>query len=105
MWSCWAVSGAPRLLGDRAAVGTEDVECVAEVGGGPQHGGVGGQSEAERLVDLVVEVSAPDVALVGEEQITASCVQAFRPCSAVGVPNVSAVWRTIRSLRSQSRAS
>ena len=40
-------------------------------------GGVGDQGEAQRLVDLVVEVPAPDVGLVSEEQVPAQCVQAF----------------------------
>jgi len=50
---------------------------VAEVGRGPQHGGVGDQGEAQRLVDLVVEVPSPDVTLMGEEQIAAQGVQAL----------------------------
>ncbi|MDQ6671038.1 MAG: hypothetical protein M3069_09845, partial [Chloroflexota bacterium] len=57
------------FVGDGVAVGTKGVEGVAEIGRGPQHGGVGDQSQAQRLVNLVVEVPAPDVTLVGEEQI------------------------------------
>jgi len=56
------------FVGEAVAVGTEGVERVAEVGRGPQHGGVGDQSEAERLLDLVIEVPPPDVALVSEER-------------------------------------
>ena len=43
----------------------------------PQHRGVGDQGETERPVDLVIEVTAPDVTLVGEEQIAASGVPAL----------------------------
>jgi hypothetical protein len=35
------------------------------------HGGVCDQGEAQRLVDLVVEVPASDVGLMGEEEIAA----------------------------------
>ncbi len=66
-----------RFVGDGVAVGAKRVERVAEVGRGPQHGGVGDQGQAERLVDLVVEVAAPDVPLVGEEEVAAQRVQAF----------------------------
>ena len=65
------------LVGDRGAVGAQRVERVAEIGRGPQHRGVGDQGEAQCLVDLVVEVAASDVALVGEEQVTAQRVQAL----------------------------
>ena len=41
------------------------------------HGRVGDEGEAQRLVDLVVEVSAPDVTLVGEEQVATQGVQAL----------------------------
>jgi len=73
----------PVFVGDGLAVGSKGVERVAEVGRGPQHGGVGDQGEAQRLVDLVIEVQSPDVALVGEEQIAAQGVQARR-CSTGG---------------------
>ena len=44
------------FVGDGAALGAQGVERVAEVGGGPQHDGVGDEGEAECLVDLVIEV-------------------------------------------------
>ena len=43
------------------------VECIAGVGGHPQHAGVGDQCEAERLVGLVAKL-ATNVALIGDEQ-------------------------------------
>jgi hypothetical protein len=55
------------LVGDREAFGSQRSEHVGEVGGGPQHAGVGDQGEAERLVDLVVEVTA---ASAGTEGLT-----------------------------------
>ena len=61
-------------VGDGVAVGAEG---VAEVSRGPQHRGVGDEGETQRLVDLVVEVMAPDVALVSEEQVAVQCVQAL----------------------------
>jgi hypothetical protein len=63
------------FVGDGIAVGAQGVERVAEVGRGPQDRGVGDEVQAEGLVDLVVEVAATDVALVGEEQVAAQCVQ------------------------------
>ena len=69
------VSG--ELVGEREALGAHRVESVGEVGGSPQHGGVGDKGQAERLVDLVVQVAAADVALVGEEQVAAQGVQAL----------------------------
>jgi hypothetical protein len=65
------------LVGDRVAVGPQRVEGAAHVGRGPQHRGVGDQGEAQCLVDLVVEVAAADMAVVGEEQVTAQRVQAL----------------------------
>jgi hypothetical protein len=64
-------------VGDRVAVGAQSVEGVAKVGGGPERRGVGDEGEAQRLVDLVVEVPSPDVALMGEEQVAAQSVQAL----------------------------
>ena len=64
------------LVGDGTALGAQRVEGVAEVVRGPQDGGVGHQCQAQRLVDLVVEVTAPDVTLVGEEQIAPQEVSA-----------------------------
>jgi hypothetical protein len=55
------------LVDDVVPFRAEGVERVGEIGGGPQHAGVGDQCEAEGLVDLVVEVPGADVALVGEE--------------------------------------
>ena len=55
-------------VGDGVAVGAQSVERVAEVGGGPEHRGIGDEGEAQRLVDLVIEVPSPDVALMGEER-------------------------------------
>jgi len=65
------------FVGDGVAVGTEGIERIAEVGGGPQDRSVGAESQAEGLIDLVIEVPAPDVALVGEEQVAAQGVQAL----------------------------
>jgi len=59
------------FVGDGVALGAQGVERVAEVGGGPQDGGVCDKGQTQRLIDLVVEVSASDVALVGEEEIAA----------------------------------
>lgn len=64
------------LVGDRVALGAQGIEGVTKVSGGPQYRGVGDQVETQRLVDLVIEVSAPDMALMGEE-ITTQSVQAF----------------------------
>jgi hypothetical protein len=70
----WSLLGraevAQRFVGDRVAAGAQRVEGVAEVRGGPQHDGVGDEGEAEGLVDLVVEVTSPNMALMGEEQLT-----------------------------------
>ena len=55
------------FIGDGEAFGSQGVECVGEVGGGPQHAGVGDQGEAQCLVDLIVEVVASDVTLAGGE--------------------------------------
>jgi hypothetical protein len=49
------------LVGDGVAFGTQRVERVAEVGSGPEHGGVGDQCETERLIDLVVQVTPAEV--------------------------------------------
>src|SRR4051812_28182226 len=68
---------AGGLIVHRVAVGAYRVEGVAHVGRGPQHRRVGDQGEAQCLVDLVIEVAASDVALVGEEQVTAQRVQAL----------------------------
>jgi len=66
-----------ELVRDVHAFGAECGERVAQVAGRPQHRGVRDQGEAQRLVDLVLEVATPDVALVGEEQVTAQRVQAL----------------------------
>jgi hypothetical protein len=68
--------------GDGVALGAQGVERVAEVGGSPQDGGVCGQGQAQSLIDLVVEVSASDVALVGEKRSRrrACRLPLFRPC-------------------------
>lgn len=66
-----------ELRGDRGTLVSQRVEGVAEVGGVPQDGGVGDECEAQGLVDLIVELAAPDVALVGEEQGATQRVQAL----------------------------
>ena len=66
-----------EVVGDLDAVIAQCVERVTEVGGRPEHRGVGDKGEAERLIDLVVEMAATDLALVGEEQIAAKCVEAL----------------------------
>jgi hypothetical protein len=49
------------------------VERIAGAGGRPQHAGVCDQCEAERLVDLVVEVVATDAALTSRASTCARC--------------------------------
>jgi hypothetical protein len=46
------------LVCDLDAVGTQRVDRVAEIRGGPQHAGIGDQREAQRLVDLIIEEAA-----------------------------------------------
>jgi hypothetical protein len=63
------------LVGDLDAVCPQRVERVAEIGGGPQDTRVGDQSEAQCLVDLVIEMASLDVALMREEQIAPQRMQ------------------------------
>jgi len=65
------------LVGDREAFGAQGVEGIREIGRCPEHCGVGDEGQAQRLVDLVVEMTSSDVSLVGEEQVAAQRVQAF----------------------------
>ena len=78
MWSCWAgVRCAAVSSVTSIAVGPQGVERVAEIGRGPQHAGVGDEGEAQCLVDLVIEMTSSDVALMGEEQVAPQRMQAF----------------------------
>ena len=55
------------VIADREAFDPQHLDRVAEIGRGPQHAGVGDDGQAQCLVDLVIEMSSTDVALVGEE--------------------------------------
>lgn len=57
------------FVGDGVAVGTDGIERTAELGRGPQHGGGDDKSEAQRLVDLVVEVPTADVEMVRSRRV------------------------------------
>ena len=53
------------------------MQCIGEVGGGLQRRGIGDESLAQRLIDLVVEVTSSHVPLVGEEQVATQRMQAL----------------------------
>jgi hypothetical protein len=65
------------LVGDLDAVCPQRVDRVAEIGGGPQHAAIGDQGEAQCLIDLVIEMTSSDVALMREEQVTPQRMQTF----------------------------
>ena len=48
------------LVADLDAICPQGVDRVGEIGGGPQHAGVGDQGEAQCLIDLVIEMASSD---------------------------------------------
>ena len=78
MWSrCAGVRWATVSSVNGEAFGSQGVECVGEVDGWSTARRRWRPAEAQRLVDLIVEVLASDVTLVGKEQAAAQ--EACRP--------------------------
>jgi len=65
------------LVADLDTICPQGVDRVAEIGSRPQHAGVGDQGEAQCLIDLVIEMTSSDVALMREEQVTPQRMQTF----------------------------
>jgi hypothetical protein len=69
MWSCWAGVKCATFSSQTSMPSARRASIVSAIGCGPQHAGVGDQSEAQCLIDLVIEMTASDVALMHEEQV------------------------------------